>query len=233
MTDVEVVTVFADGPNGGNPAPVVLDAVNLTDERMQEVARCSGQESAFVVDPAGTGCDVALRFWVPNHEMEMCGHATVGAVWLRNRNGALPQRREVSVQTASGIVHARVAADGSVRISQPAGRSEVVDAPQGVLDVLGLTPADLADRPIRNAATSRVKTPVPVRDVERLDAIHADLDGIETVGERIGSTGLYPYAPSGDRQLDARQFPRSSGYPEDPATGIAATALAFGLLADG
>ena len=48
----------------------------------------------------------------------------------------------------------------------------------------------------------------------------------------VGSTGLYPYAVSGDRQVDARQFPRSSSYPEDPATGIAATALTFGLFAD-
>lgn len=233
MTDVPVVTVFADGPTGGNPAPVVLDARNLADDQMQEVARSFGHESAFVVDPADTGCDVALRFWVPNHEMEMCGHATVGAVWLLNRKGELAQRHEISVHTASGIVDARIAVDGSVRISQPVGRSETVEDDRAVLDVLGLTRADLADRPIRNAATSRVKTLVPVRDVDRLDAIQADLDRVEAACAHVGSTGLYPYAPSGDRQVDARQFPRSSGYPEDPATGIAATALAFGLLADG
>ena len=33
--------------------------------------------------------------------------------------------------------------------------------------------------------------------------------------------------------FDARQFPKSSGYPEDAATGIAAAALAFGLLENG
>ncbi len=33
--------------------------------------------------------------------------------------------------------------------------------------------------------------------------------------------------------FDARQFPKSSGYPEDAATGIAAAALAFGLLDNG
>ncbi len=33
--------------------------------------------------------------------------------------------------------------------------------------------------------------------------------------------------------FEARQFPRSSGYPEDAATGIAAAALSFGLLANG
>jgi predicted PhzF superfamily epimerase YddE/YHI9 len=33
--------------------------------------------------------------------------------------------------------------------------------------------------------------------------------------------------------VEARQFPKSAGYPEDPATGIAAAALSFGLLDDG
>jgi predicted PhzF superfamily epimerase YddE/YHI9 len=58
---------------------------------------------------------------------------------------------------------------------------------------------------------------------------------VEQVCERIGSTGLYPYARCdiGPDVFDARQFPKSSGFPEDAATGIAATALAFGLLANG
>jgi predicted PhzF superfamily epimerase YddE/YHI9 len=48
----------------------------------------------------------------------------------------------------------------------------------------------------------------------------------------IGSTGLYPYTvvDAAGRVFEARQFPRSSGYPEDAATGIAASALAFGLV---
>jgi len=51
----------------------------------------------------------------------------------------------------------------------------------------------------------------------------------------IGSTGLYPYAVhEGTAQLfEARQFPKSSGYPQDAATGIAAAALAFRLLESG
>ena len=64
------------------------------------------------------------------------------------------------------------------------------------------------------------------------------------------STGVYLYAPkpslpssdtnitksnnNGDRRsrhlsFECRQFPRSSGYAEDPATGIAAAALAASL----
>jgi len=59
-----------------------------------------------------------------------------------------------------------------------------------------------------------------------------DPPSIEACCGRIGSTGLYPYAidHQGERRFEARQFPKSSGYPEDAATGIAAAALSFGLL---
>ena len=88
---------------------------------------------------------------------------------------------------------------------------------------------------MHNAVTSRTKTLVPMRDVERLNALVADPVAIEPVCRAIGSTGLYPYAvaSAAERTFEARQFPRSSGYPEDAATGIAAAALAFGLLANG
>lgn len=80
---LKFVRVFAAGPEGGNPAPIVVDASGMSDAEMQEVARSYGHESGFVLPPpAGSDFDFEFRFWVPNHEMSMCGHATVGAVWL-------------------------------------------------------------------------------------------------------------------------------------------------------
>jgi PhzF family phenazine biosynthesis protein len=238
--DVHVVDVFADGPGGGNPAPIALDARAMTEEGMQAVARHFGHESAFVIEaPQGSGCDLGLRFWVPNHEMSMCGHATVGAVWLLDRLGRLPAK-PLRIWTASGIVEAVVTGAGAARqvaISQPCGVVEPV--PEGseaeILSVLGIAPGDLAPMPIRNAATSRIKTLIPLASVAHLDALQPDLSRMESLCAAIGSTGLYPYAASdaSGQRYDARQFPKSSGYPEDAATGIAAAALAFGLLAQG
>jgi PhzF family phenazine biosynthesis protein len=238
---VRVVSVFTDGPGGGNPAPTVVDAAGLSDAEMQQIARHYGHESGFVLPaPEGSGCDLALRFWVPNHEMEMCGHATVGAIWLLAELGVL-DREEVIVWTRSGPVTARIGRDAAggraVEISQPSGTVAPVasDVAADILAALGISSTDLANTPIRNACTSRVKTLVPLADADRLDALRPDFDRVDEVCARAGSTGLYPYAWR-DRDalvLDARQFPRASGYPEDAATGIAAAALAFGLLADG
>lgn len=240
---VELVHVFPAGPGGGNPAPIVVDAAGMSDAQMQEVARHYGHESGFVLPaPPGSGCDFEFRFWVPNHEMPMCGHATVGAIWLLRRAGRLRHDR-LTILTRSGRVRSRITEDAAegvaVEISQPAGRIEPLPRPSldryEIFDALGITGEQLAPLPIQNACTSRVKTLIPLASSADLDALEPRFEKIEALCERIGSTGLYPYAvfDAGRRIFDARQFPRSSGYPEDAATGIAASALAFGLLANG
>lgn len=238
---VRFVRVFSAGLDGGNPAPIVVDAAGMSDAEMQDVARSYGHESGFVFpSPPGSGCDFEFRFWVPNHEMSMCGHATVGAVWLLERLGRLRDDR-LAIWTKSGRVEARIVRSASqdivVEISQPAGVVEPLpdaNAAADILEVLGIRRDDLGPLPIQNAHTSRVKTLVPLRSVAILDGLSPDFGRIEPLCTAIGSTGLYPYAVA-DRAgqvVDARQFPRASGYPEDAATGIAASALSFGLLSN-
>lgn len=243
FADIDLVSVFAAAPGGGNPAPIVADAAGLSDSDMRAIAAAYGHESAFVLPPPpGSACDLALRFWVPNHEMEMCGHATVGAVWLLDRLGRLP-RANVTIATLSGDVEAQVenagTAEARVEISQPQGQVAALPDADGSIDellsILGIARTDLAPLPVRNARTSRVKTLIPLKSAAILDGLTPDFGRIEQFCEKIGSTGLYPYAASDpqSRTFDARQFPKSSGYPEDAATGIAAAALAFGQLEAG
>jgi PhzF family phenazine biosynthesis protein len=137
-----------------------------------------------------------------------------------------------------GVVQHAGSPDEYVEISQPAGTvQEIPDAAarEAISDVLGIHAADLLSMPILNAVTSRVKTLVPLRSVEVLDALRPDFARIESLCAALSSTGLYPFAISdlSARRFDARQFPRASGFPEDIATGVAASALAFGLVAYG
>ena len=235
---VHHVNVFAAAPDGGSPTPVVLDASSMSDTDMQTVAKKFGHECVFVLPPAeGSGCDLELRFWVPLREMNMCGHATVGAIWLLAKRGMLP-RNDLRIATKSGIVEAVVSQSNGeiiVEISQPHGTVELVPEEfyAEICSVLGVTADALLDLPMQNAGTSRVKTLVPLKSVALVDGLHPDFSRMEALCEKLDSTGLYPYAveDAEKRIYNARQFPKSSGFPEDPATGIAATALLFGLRA--
>lgn len=233
VPDARNIRVFV-GPDkaiGGNPAPVWLDADALSTAQMQENTRLSGHESVFVLKPTTPAHRLRMRYFVPNHEMEMCGHATVAALWLLHRRGEW-DGAPVAIETLSGTVTGR-RVGGTVQISQPRATVQEVTQPSLVEEIaqcLGIDVDQIAE-PVLNAATSRVKTLVRLADTAQLHALRVDFARVESLCERLGSTGLYPYAMSGDEAdtVSARQFPKSSGYPEDAATGIAAAALAWGL----
>src|SRR5262249_52450608 len=103
MTEVELVNVFTHMGRGGNPCPIVIDASNLPAAEMQSVAQKFGHESGFVPPSPGFDSDYAFRFWVPRHEMEMCGHATIGALWVLAIKGRLAGE-QVRIETRSGSV---------------------------------------------------------------------------------------------------------------------------------
>ncbi len=229
------VDVFIGGQGGGNPVPLVADASMLASEDMLAIAHATGHESAFVLQPSGPDADWRFRFFVPQHEMEMCGHATVGTLWALRQWGRWTSRT-ARIETLSGLVEAEWDdVRQRVWVSQPAVQATTLEdaACKRVGAVLGL-PA--RSTPVMtNASTSRVKTLVPMPDVASLHALRPDFAAMEGLCASIGSTGLYPYAQAattadGEPVIAARQFPKSSGYPEDAATGIAAAAL-WGHLA--
>jgi trans-2,3-dihydro-3-hydroxyanthranilate isomerase len=96
-----------------------------------------------------------------------------------------------------------------------------------------------------NTSIARTKTIIPICSLERLHAATPPLDPIKfaTMCDMINSTGIYLYSTAIKRYDDndiktdtkreivfeCRQFPKSSGYSEDPATGIAAGALGASL----
>ena len=83
-----------------------------------------------------------------------------------------------------------------------------------------------------NSSVARSKTLIPVKSAERLHAATAPKDAtkFQQMCESIDSTGLYLYDSSSTmNNIECRQFPKSSGYAEDPATGIAAGALVASL----
>jgi trans-2,3-dihydro-3-hydroxyanthranilate isomerase len=225
-----MLSVFVGGPGGGNAVPVFIDADELSDAQMQTIARDAGVESAFLSTAANPETTGQLRYWVPNHEMSMCGHATIGTAWVLHHLGWEQPADGYLFDTASGPVRAG-ADDLSGWFEQTVSSVEAAPSAEA-MDALGLHPDDVVGV-VQNAAAPRVKTLIPLRSVSALDALDPDPKSVEAACEALGSTGLYPYVMQGTGVAHARQFPRSSGYREDPATGIAAAALFFGLRASG
>lgn len=230
-----VFDVFAEGPGGGNPCPVVPAADGLDAARMQRIAADHGLESVFLLTPTVAGAQVRMRYFVPRHEMEMCVHATVAGLTLLAERGPVPTG-VVAVQTPLGVLGTEVSVDGSVTVEQ---LRPVFGPPlAGSLDELAAALGCPADRIVagdtpRSVSVSRAKLLVELTDLDALGSLAPDPGRVAPLCDRLGVTGLYPFAvpagavPAGAGQRAwARQFPRDSGYLEDAATGLAAGALA-------
>lgn len=230
--DGEVVwtTVFADGPDGGNPCPVVFGADGATTAELQARAAQFGAETAFVLPPEAGG-DVRLRFFVPLHEMEMCVHATVAAAVVLGQSGRLPGS-PAAIETPLGVLDVAWDADlSAATVAQFApqfGAPVDEDGRDRVLAALGAPPSSVAAGvgPILAVSTARPKLLIPLADEAALYALTPDFEPLWSVCDELEVTGFYPFTlDAAGADAAARQFPRRAGYVEDPATGVAACAL--------
>lgn len=64
---------------------VVPNADGLSTAQMQQIAReLNNSETAFIfAPPKGADYDAQVRFFTPNTEVPLCGHATIAAHYVR------------------------------------------------------------------------------------------------------------------------------------------------------
>ena len=222
--------VFEAEKGGGNPCPVTLYADELTTEQMQQMTKEFGEESAFLMKPELPGCDVKARYFVPLHEMEMCIHATIGSATVLVEKG-LFTTSPIVYETAFGAVQVDwERKNGKIEIGVHQflpKKLEKNPTREEVCRALRITEEQLADQPIQSVATSRFKLIVPLDSRETVDSLDPDFEYLWELCDKYETTGFYTYAlEKGEKPLFfARQFPKRAGYNEDPATGVAASAL--------
>ena len=231
MANVVHTVVFEYQEGGGNPCPVVLDADKYSTEEMQAMTKEFMHESAFVCSPTKPECDYKLRYFVPLHEMEMCVHATIGTTTVLVEKGIVT-KSPLHFEIKLGVIRVEwERKDGRIDVAVeqflPTFMDEIKD-PAKVCKAMRISPDELADYPIQSVATSRQKLMVPLKRRETLDNLNPDFEYLWNVCDEYETTGFYPFAPGEDKGKPvffARQFPKRAGYPEDPATGVAASGL--------
>jgi PhzF family phenazine biosynthesis protein len=77
----KIVNAFTDSLEGGNPAGVVLDSPELTDKQMADITKqLKVSETAFVFP--SEKADFNIRFFSPDIEVDLCGHATIATFFI-------------------------------------------------------------------------------------------------------------------------------------------------------
>jgi PhzF family phenazine biosynthesis protein len=236
---VQLVDAFTEEPMAGNPAGVLPDATGLTDDQMGAIAaELSASETAFVTP--GEGADRRLRYFTPEREVDLCGHATVAA-FASLYGRAVISAGTYAVETAVGVLDVDVDPDGTVWLTQSPPDLRTVDVDiDRVAAALDLETHALTevgeDLPIGRASTGLPFLVVPVGYFEQLSSVDPDLEAIAALCEETDTEGLYACTfdtLSAESTLHGRAFAPLAGIPEDPVTGTASGAVGAYLRSRG
>jgi len=212
------VDAFSEKPLGGNPAAIVPLSAWIDDGLMQQIANENNlAETAFFVQSAPG--KYALRWFTPEAEVDLCGHATLASAWLIFETLA-PELKSVAFETRSGTLTVDRGRDGRHVMSLPSDQ---------------VTPFDAAGLKEELASALDSTAPSELFKGRYLIAVWDDpaavrnLKGVGDVARvlrKIGFWGLIATA-KGDQGYDfiSRFFAPDKGVPEDPVTGSAHCAL--------
>jgi trans-2,3-dihydro-3-hydroxyanthranilate isomerase len=232
--DVHLVKSFTRDPEQGSPTGVVLDA-ELENEQMQYIAAELGfAESVFVRSPTAKGAPYRPRFFAPEQEVDLCGHATIAAFHLLMEQGkiAMSTMGHVALmqETRAGTLPVTCYEDGRVVMQQKDPEFGAIEKNYvRIGEMLGITPGQmLCGMPSQIISTGTPKLLVPLADARSLRAVRQNVAAIEAYCHDTGARGVYPFtaeSPIPGTDFYARQFNPLADKNEDPITGVAAGAL--------
>ncbi|WP_169950395.1 PhzF family phenazine biosynthesis protein [Microbispora sp. H11081] len=206
------VDSFTDRPFRGNPAAVCLLDETVPDEWMQAVAaEMRHSETAFVLSQGDGPC--SLRWFTPEVEVALCGHATLATAHVLY---SLGESGRLEFATKSGVLATDQEEGGLITMDFPANPATPCPPPEGLAEALGVTPL--------RTGRSRFDVLVEVGSAKEVRAADPDMARLTEVDAR----GVIVTAPGEGASADyvSRFFAPRVGVPEDPVTGSAHCVLA-------
>jgi PhzF family phenazine biosynthesis protein len=218
----EIIQVdsFTNKPFAGNPAAICVMGAPAETEWMQKVAREMNLSETAFVWPLQSG-ELSLRWFTPNVEVDLCGHATLAAAHVLWETKRLALDATARFQTRSGLLTARC--DGAwIEMDFPATPPQPAAPPPGMIDALGPAGRDAFVECGRSRFDYLVQLDL---DQSGLEKLRPDLRALSQIEAR--AVIVTSQRPS-DTRFDfvSRFFAPRCGIDEDPVTGSAHCALA-------
>jgi PhzF family phenazine biosynthesis protein len=225
--------VFTNRPLLGNPLAVVLDADELSAERMAAFARWTNlSETTFLLKPSDPRADYRVRIFTTLSELPFAGHPTLGSCHAWLENGGRPKGDEIIQECGIGLVRIRQVGSQLAFTAPPLLRSGVVDSDlvERMRQALRLEQGAILDaRWVDNGPGW-----LALRLADRAGVLAIKPDYSQLEGQVVGVFAPWDPQRDGDEaQLEVRAFVPGDGMPEDPVTGSLNAGIARWLLEDG
>lgn len=224
---VSVYDAFSDVADMGNPAGIVYNEVELTEEQMQLIAKKVGFNETVYLLPSHSA-DFRLRYFTPGHEMDLCGHGTVAAIygWMERNN--VRESKLLAIETRVGTLQVYYDKDKKeVMMEQtPAEFLEYDGDIAQLIGAIGLNEEAIDRRfPIVYGSTGIWTLILPIKKLEDFIRMKPHNQCFPKVLTQIPTASIHPICletTDATCTMHGRHFssPRS-GTIEDPVTGTA------------
>ncbi len=200
------VDAFADKLFAGNPAAVIPLESWPDIDLMQQIAMENNlAETAFFVKE---GDAYALRWFTPEYEIDLCGHATLASAHII-KTFLEPHVQTISFTTQKAGVLKTTAHNGVYTLDFPARMPVATETPENLLECLGVTAA------IEVLRSRDYFVVLPNEDAVR--NAEPDYEGLK----KLDTIGVIVTAKGQSADVVSRCFYPGAGVPEDPVTGSA------------
>lgn len=204
------VDAFANKLFGGNPAAVIPLDKWIDDSLMQQVAEENNLAETVFFVPKQDGFHI--RWFTPELEIDLCGHATLAAAFvlfelLEYKNDT------ITFYSQSGLL--KVYRDGAyIALDFPSWKPErVSDYPEELMKGLGIT---------EHLGVYKKRDYIVELETQKdVLAIKPDISLLN----KIDVIGIIVTAPGTNSDFVSRFFAPNCGVPEDPVTGSAHSQL--------
>lgn len=204
------IDAFTKSIFGGNPACVVPLEEWLPDEMLLQIAKENAvAETAYFVDK---GDEVHLRWFTPETEMDLCGHATLAAAHTLKDILKYPKEK-IIFDTLSGKLEVKVK-DSLYTLDLPSRKPVVTEMPSEMSKSINIQPIEVLK------ARDFVLVYNSEEEVRNITINRLHFDKLE-----LGTGGVIFTARGKDSDFVSRFFtPRATVF-EDPVTGSAHCSL--------
>ncbi|MEL7268504.1 MAG: PhzF family phenazine biosynthesis protein [Bacteroidota bacterium] len=205
------IDAFASKVFTGNPAAVCILEDWLTDDLLQSIAEENNlAETAFAIK---NGEQYGLRWFTPETEVDLCGHATLATAFVLFEYYGHASDTIDFYSERSGQLMVKKTADGLLCMDFPTDLLQKTEPNSAVNEAIGVIPLE----------TFKGKT-----DYMLVFPSQGVIEGLKPnffLLDKIDCRGVICTAPGGAVDFVSRAFFPQCGIPEDPVTGSAHTTL--------
>ncbi|RVU55754.1 PhzF family phenazine biosynthesis protein [Anaerosphaera multitolerans] len=236
-----LVNAFTDRAYNGNATGVILCNEKMDDEEMQNIAKDLNQSETVFINKVDT--DVyATRFFTPEREINLCGHATIATFYAMGENeylrpmdkgikkviqhtkcGKIPVELEYEnrrVQNVYMMLNPQI-------VRKSIETEEIAEALNLSMEDIGYKDYDLKPEKVETGGSDVV---IPVKSIDVIQKLKPDYEKIYKLSKREDVVSFQVFTLESENKVRQRTFSPSIGVNEEAGSGTSTGATLFYIM---